>query len=78
MNLKTLYFVAISSVLTLAVTAQEDNWKTSFTSDGQPDLQGVWGNNTITPVERPNQFGDRQYLTAVSYTHLTLPTICSV
>ena len=63
MNLKTLYFVAVSSVLTLTVTAQEDHWNAPLTSDGQPDLQGVWGNNTITPVERPNQFGDRQYLT---------------
>ena len=67
MNLKTLYFLAISSALTLTVTAQKDHWATPFTSDGQPDLQGVWGNNTITPVERPTQFGDRQYLTDVHH-----------
>ena len=33
------------------------------TPDGHPDLQGVWENNTITPVERPDVFGDKEYLT---------------
>src|SRR6266705_1192206 len=26
----------------------------SKTPDGQPDLQGYWTNNTITPLQRPN------------------------
>ena len=43
--------------------AQESSWTLPTTIDGQPDLQGVWGNNTITPVERPTRFGERQYLT---------------
>src|SRR5688500_4110494 len=30
---------------------------------GHPDLQGTWDYKTITPLERPQQFGDRQYLT---------------
>ncbi len=30
---------------------------------GHPDLQGTWDYRTITPLERPQQFGDRQYLT---------------
>jgi len=38
-------------------------WEIPRTIDGHPDLQGVWGNNTITPVERPERFGERQYLT---------------
>ncbi len=25
------------------------------TPDGQPDLQGVWANNTATPLERPKE-----------------------
>lgn len=33
------------------------------TIDGHPDLQGVWENNTITPVERPEVFGDKEFLT---------------
>src|SRR4029077_5755487 len=27
-----------------------------------PDLQGVWDYKTITPLERPANFGDRQFL----------------
>src|SRR5262245_22250065 len=33
------------------------------TSDGQPDLQGVWSNNNATPLERPKSLQGRQFLT---------------
>ena len=33
------------------------------TTWGDPDLQGVWNNNTSTPLERPEEFGDKAYLT---------------
>ena len=33
------------------------------TTDGHPDLQGVWANNSATPLERPEIVGDRAYLT---------------
>jgi len=39
------------------------NWQLGRTIDGHPDLQGVWENNTITPVERPEVFGDKTFLT---------------
>src|SRR5687768_12634353 len=29
------------------------------TEDGRPDLQGVWGYATITPLERPSELGDK-------------------
>ena len=28
-------------------------WTVTRTPDGQPDLQGFWSNNTITPLQRP-------------------------
>ena len=31
---------------------------------GDPDLQGVWDFRTITPLERPKEYGDREFLTA--------------
>jgi hypothetical protein len=40
------------------------NWQAPRTADGQPDLQGMWTNATITPLERPAQYGDRLQLTA--------------
>src|SRR5215204_3039773 len=30
---------------------------------GHPDVQGTWDYRTITQLERPQQYGDRQYLT---------------
>src|SRR5688572_33204230 len=33
------------------------------TADGQPDLQGFWTNDTVTPLERPAEFGIKEVLT---------------
>ncbi len=35
----------------------DPNWKTPQTPFGQPDLEGLWGNKTITPIERPGSQG---------------------
>jgi hypothetical protein len=34
-------------------------WNPPLTSDGHPDLQGVWEFSTITPLERPAALGDK-------------------
>jgi hypothetical protein len=34
------------------------------TADGHPDLQGFWTNDTVTPLERPAEFGSKEFLTA--------------
>jgi hypothetical protein len=39
------------------------HWKAPLTAEGQPDLQGVWANNTATPLERPKELADRPLLT---------------
>ena len=31
---------------------RDPNWTTPRTPDGHPNLQGIWGNKTITPIER--------------------------
>ena len=33
------------------------------TPDGQPDLQGIWTNSTLTPLERPEEFRSKPVLT---------------
>ncbi len=33
------------------------------TIDGHPDLQGFWTNDTVTPLERPTEFGEKAVLT---------------
>ena len=59
-SLILLLFLAISG----RVNGQGDpNYQAPRTPDGHPDLQGVWENNTITPVERPDVFGDKELLT---------------
>ncbi|MDO7672614.1 MAG: hypothetical protein MUQ42_04245, partial [OM182 bacterium] len=47
----------------LSLAQSSDSWEVARTIDGHPDLQGVWENNTITPVERPEVFGDKKFLT---------------
>jgi hypothetical protein len=49
----------------LPAVAQSKNatWTPSRTPDGQPDLQGIWTNPTITPFERPVELGNKQFLT---------------
>ncbi|MXY17637.1 MAG: hypothetical protein F4Y57_11730 [Acidobacteria bacterium] len=34
------------------------------TAWGAPDLGGVWTNSTLTPLERPEEYGDREFHTA--------------
>lgn len=42
--------------------AQTNSYTVPRTVDGKPDLQGMWTNNTITPLERPEQFADKPFL----------------
>ena len=37
-------------------------WTMPRTVDGHPDLQGVWANNTATPLERPVELGNQDAL----------------
>src|SRR3989442_10260084 len=38
-------------------------WTPMRTPDGQPDLQGVWTNATLTPFERPAELAQKATLT---------------
>ena len=44
-------------------TAPPAGWKVPRLADGKPDLQGVWGNNSVTPMTRPTQWKDKSELT---------------
>jgi len=40
-----------------------DTWTPPLGPDGHPELQGVWLNNSATPLERPKALEGRQFLT---------------
>ena len=44
--------------------ARDAGWTAPRTPDGQPDLQGIWTNNSATPMQRPEILGDKATLTA--------------
>src|SRR5438309_7771515 len=48
-----------------ANTAAEVNrrWTPPRTPDGQPDLQGVWTNNSVTPLQRPKELAGKEFYT---------------
>ena len=61
--------VAIVALAPVAVAGQtqstpSDTMPAPQTAWGKPDLQGVWDFRTITPLERPDDFGDQAFLTA--------------
>ena len=64
--------VTITVALPLAAQAPARVSKSAFatktgavprTSDGHPDLQGIWTNATVTPIERPAQFAGKLTVT---------------
>lgn len=58
------YILCIFTIATGSAAFAQSGYQVSRTIDGQPDFQGVWANNTITPVERPDLFEGREFLTA--------------
>ncbi len=58
-------FVLLGSLSGLSqATSDESNYEPPQTPWGTPDLQGVWDFRTLTPLERPLEFGDKATLTA--------------
>ena len=54
----------VGATLPLFAAAQGAAWTAQRLPDGQPDLQGVWTNATITPFERPPELADKAFFTA--------------
>src|ERR1700689_2083092 len=44
-----------------AIPKATKSWTAPRTPDGHPDLQGVWTNGTITPLERPAELAGKEF-----------------
>ena len=47
-----------------AQPAADPDYRAPRTPDGQPDISGIWTNDTLTPLERPPELGDKAFYTA--------------
>lgn len=57
-------------LLSVCLPAGAASYTAPRTSDGQPDLQGIWTNATLTPVERPAALGNKLVLSEAEATAL--------
>ena len=69
--------VAVVMLMPAPTAGQEqagsgDVAETPRTAWGTPDLQGVWNNNTSTPLQRPDEFADKDLLTEEELSEFTI------
>lgn len=62
-SLKLLISSLLSSIVVIGSAQAADDYTVPRTEYGQPDLQGVWNFSSNTPMQRPRQFADQEYLT---------------
>ena len=54
---------ALGSLGLATVAAQAPGASSLKTEWGEPDLQGIWANKVVVPLERPAEFGNREFKT---------------
>ncbi len=67
---RLLALAAAWAALSLAQTPAAKSWKAPRTPDGAPDIQGIWSNSTLTPLERPKGLGAKEFYTEQEFAEL--------
>ena len=76
-------FAAVITAGVIGAAGQEppaagDEWSSPGTPWGDPDLQGIWSPGyTLTPLERPDEFEGREFLTDEEVTVLESGQVAS-
>jgi len=63
MNVRSFPLCLAALALALPLSAQKPAYKAPRTPDGVPDLQGIWTNQTLTPLERPADLAGKEFFT---------------
>ena len=58
MNARAVLLIASAA----ALGAAPNSWSPPRAADGHPDLQGIWTNATLTPLERPRDLANKEFL----------------
>lgn len=63
--MKTAIHIALTlaTVLGASIAAAQNTYVAPRNMWGQPDLQGVWNFSSNVPMQRPERFGDREFMT---------------
>ena len=62
MKIRALISFAVFLLVGSSALAQNGDYQVPRTEWGQPDLQGVWNFSSDVPMQRPQQYGARQFL----------------
>jgi len=69
--MKHVGFLLCVALAAVPVASEAQTPAVPRTSAGRPDLQGVWANNSATPLERPDELTGREVLTEMEVAALT-------
>ena len=58
-----LSFSIVTALFAVSTTQAADDYSVPRTEYGQPDLQGVWNFSSNTPMQRPERYGEQEFLT---------------